>query len=177
MDAILQRFLEKQAEEGAALARESDLLQLQPLSHGQGPAQHFVAHFSCFCYGKLGDGQVVKQHRVDVGVYFPPDYLRTASTYQVLTWLSPANVFHPNIRVPYVCVGERFLRPGTPLVEILYQLHAVIIYRKWASHAGLNADACQWAINNQHLFPADARPLKRRKLSIEVELASLGGRA
>jgi hypothetical protein len=175
MDRILQRFLEKQAEEGVALAAASDLLQLQPMSRGQGPAQHFIARFACFGYAKLPDGQVVRHNQFDVGVYFPDDYLRQASTYQVLTWLQPGNVFHPNIRVPHICVGERFLRPGTPLVEILYQLHGVISYRRWASHAGLNQDACQWAINHQHLFPADARPLKRRKLNIELHLKTSGG--
>ncbi len=175
MHPILQKFLEKQAGEGAALAQASDLLQLRPLAGEQGPAQHFIARFTCGGYARQPSGLIQKYSRFDVGIYFPDDYLRQASTYQVLTWLHPGNVFHPNIRVPYICVGETFLRPGTPLVEIIYQLHTVITYRRWASHAGLNADACQWAINNQHLFPADERPLKRRKLNIEVELAGSGG--
>ena len=125
---------------------------------------------------KQSDQQVVKHNRFDVGIYFPDDYLRQASTYQVLTWLDPINVFHPNIAVPHICVGEQFLRPGTPLVEILYQVYAVITYRKWASHRGLNADACQWAINHQELFPSDQRPLKRRALKLEIELTNTRGR-
>jgi hypothetical protein len=174
MDPILARFLEKQAVEGAALAQASDLLQIQPLVRSGGPAQHFIARFGCQGFVRLADREVVKHDCFDVGIYFPDNYLREASTYQVLTWLAPANIFHPNIGAPFICVGERFLRPGTPLVEVLFQLHAVISYRKWASHAGLNPDACQWAVNHQHLFPADSRPLKRRKLQLEVELTSAG---
>lgn len=175
MDPILARFLNKQAEDAAALAAESDIVQVEPLRRGPGPAQHFIARFACYGFVKLPDGQIVKHNQFAVGIFLPDDYLHQASTYQVLTWLSPAGIFHPNVRVPFVCVGERFLRPGTKLVEIIYQLHAVITYHRWASHAGLNPDACAWVINNQHLLPADTRPLKRRKLSLELAPAAGGG--
>lgn len=176
MDKITARFLEKQAEEGAHLASESDILHLEALVRGQGPAQHFLAHFSCDTYVVLPDRRVERATGCVVGIYLPDDYLRQASTYEVLTWLHPTTVFHPNIRPPHMCVGERFLRPGTPLVELLYQIHAVITYRKWASAHGLNPDACQWAINNQPLFPSDSRPLKRRVLPINIEVASAEGK-
>ena len=125
---------------------------------------------------KADDGKVVTHDHFAVGIYLADSYLHHAETFQVLTWLGPRNIFHPNIRAPYVCLGERFFRPGTPLVQIIYQLHAVITYRKWASNAGLNPDACQWAINNTHMFPADPRPLKRRTLNVELELATAPGK-
>ena len=175
MDPILAKFLGKQAQEAVAFSAESDILTVQAFRRGDGPAQHFIARFDCESFVMLPDGQVAKHNRFDVGIYFPDDYLRQASTYQVLTWLGPSHIFHPNIRVPFVCVGEKFLRPGTQLIEILYQLHSVITYRKWASHSGLNGDACQWARNHQELFPVDPRPLKRRVLKLDLEIAKAEG--
>jgi hypothetical protein len=32
----------------------------------------------------------------------------------------------------------------------------------------LNPDACRWARNNQHRFPTDPRPLKRRRLRLQT---------
>jgi hypothetical protein len=173
MNRILSRFLERQASEGAKLAAESDVLDLKPICHAKGPAQHFIARFNCLGFVKEANGEIRSHNRFEVGIYFDDEYLRRANTFHVLTWLKPDTVFHPNIRSPHLCVGDQFFRPGTPLVEVLYQTHALITYRKWASNAGLNPEACQWAINNQHLFPTDPRPLKRRQRPIEVEHATV----
>ena len=42
-DPIFRAFLERQAEEGQALARASDILTLDCLPTGQ----HFIAHYAC----------------------------------------------------------------------------------------------------------------------------------
>ncbi len=173
MDRVLNLFLGKQLEEGMALAAASDLFELQPLRSGDGPPQHYIARFRCHGFVE-NQGQISKADRFDVGIYFPDHYLREANTVEVLTWLHPANVIHPNIRPPFICVGERFMRPGTKLVEILYQVHAIITYAKWAAHSPLNESAAQWARLNQHLLPADNRPLKRRPLALQISLSALG---
>jgi hypothetical protein len=118
MDRILGRFLERQAVEGAALAAASDLLQLRGIQHTDGPAQHFIARFKCRGFVKASNGQIVAHDRFDVGIYFDDEYLRQAHTFQVLTWLRPDAIFHPNIRAPHICVGDKFFRPGTPLAEV-----------------------------------------------------------
>ena len=174
MDKILDLFLHKQLEDGMALAAASDILELRPLLTGDGPPQHFIARFTCDGFVER-QRRICKANRFDVGIYFPEHYLREANTAEVLTWLRPANVIHPNIRPPFICVGERFLRPGTRLVEILYQLHAIITYAKWAAHSPLNESAAQWARNNQHLLPADNRPLKRRAAALQLSVNAEGG--
>ena len=166
---ILRRFLQKQQEEGMKLAAASDLLRLQPVQTNDGPPQRYIARYFCNGLVKTADGRVVIHNRFDVGIYLPDDYLRSASTFEVLTWLYPRNVHHPNIRVPHICLGEKFFRGGMPLAQILIQLHRVIAYQRWASHAGLNLDACQWALTHQHLLPVDDRPLKRRRVRIQVQ--------
>jgi len=171
MDKIFEGYLRKQEEQGIALAAASDVLKLIPLRCVDGLAQHFIAQFDCHSFIEV-QGQIKKADHFEVGIFFPNHYLREANAFEVLTWLSPSCVFHPNIRPPFICVGEQFLRPGTKLVEILYQLHAIIRFAKWAAHSPLNESAAQWARNNQHLFPADRRPLKRRSLDLQISLSA-----
>jgi hypothetical protein len=174
MDKVLELFLRKQLQEGLALAAESDLLELRPLGRGDGPPQHFIARFHCNGFVEI-QGRISKAALFDVGIFFPDHYLREAISFEVLTWLSPANFAHPNVRAPFICVGERFLRPGTKLVEIIYQLFAIITHNKWAAHSPLNETAAQWARENQHLLPADSRPLKRRLISLQISLGAERG--
>jgi hypothetical protein len=80
-------------------------------------------------------------------------------------------VFHPNIsdKLPFICVGK--LAPNTPLVDILYQCFEIITYNKVTMREddALNMQACVWARENQHRFPIDRRPLKRRTLDLNVQ--------
>ncbi len=170
-DRILEGFLGRQQEEGLALARSSDLLDLRPLDPP--PARHYVAGFCCRGLVRSNDGRIGLAERFELGIWFPSDYLRRADPFQVLTWFGPRRVFHPNIsdRAPLICIGR--LAPGTPIVDILYQCFEVITYRKvtMMEHDSLNRDACAWARRNQGRFPVDSRPLKRRAVSIRAEVA------
>ena len=167
-DAILRSFLERQFEEGLELARASDLLVLSPLSGS--PPNRYVATFHCKGLVRKPDGGIEEANRFNVGIWFPSDYLRRAEPAQVLTWMGPGRVFHPNISdvAPFICVGR--LSPGTPLVDILYQVFEIVTYNKVTMREddALNRAACVWARDNQHRFPVDSRPLKRRKLDLQV---------
>ena len=161
-DPIYEAFLARQYEEGMALARASDLLELEPL--GDFPPCRYIARFSCTGLVRSRPGQVSETDRFEVGIWFPSDYLRRAEPWQVLTWLGPREVFHPNIsnRLPLICVGK--LKPGTWLVDLLYQCFEIISYQKVTMREddALNAAACAWAREHQHRFPVDRRPLKWR---------------
>ena len=65
------------------------------------------------------------------------------------------------IRAGAICIGR--LEPGTSLVDILYQVFEIIVYRKFNAreYDCLNKAACTWARNNQGRFPTDPRSLKR----------------
>jgi len=158
-DRILTRFLERQLEEGMALAAQSDLLDLTPL--GPHPAPAYVARFECRGLVRRG-GQVLEHDEFHVGLHFDEAYLRRFDTARVLTWLAPAEPFHPNIARPYVCVGR--MPAGTPLVDLLYQVFEIITYHnvEMREPNALDHEACVWARRNQHRFPLDRRPLKRR---------------
>ncbi len=170
MDRVFDGFLRQQYEQGMALAQDSDLLELLALEGPPAP-QHYLARFRCKGLVRTTDGSVLEADEFLVGVFFPSDYLRRADAAQVLAWLGPRNVFHPNIsdRAPFICVGR--LAPGTALVDILYQCFEIITYQKATVREddALNHDACAWARRNAQRLPVDTRPLKRRALALQVE--------
>jgi len=174
-DKIFEAFLKRQYEEGMALAGASDLLELHPM--GGDPPDRYVAQFRCKGLMRSQNGEVVEADHFEVGIWFPSDYLRRAEPFQVLTWLGPFDVFHPNIsdKAPFICVGK--LKPNTPLADILYQCFEIITYNKVTMREddALNTDACVWARENQHKFPIDRRPLKRRALDLQVESVEKAG--
>lgn len=171
-DKVFERFLARQHQEGMALAAASDLLDLSPMfSYDDAPPQFYLARFHCKGLIRAVDGGVAEADRFEVMISFPSDYLRRANPFEVLAWTGPANIFHPNIsaNAPVICIGR--LAPGTPLVDIIYQCFEIITYHKVTMREddALNREACVWARANQHRFPIDKRPLKRRALDIQLE--------
>lgn len=166
-DKILSAFLTRQFEEGMALARESDLVELVPI--GTHPPQRYLARFRCRGLCRSDDGSIAEMDYAEVGICFPDEYLRRTDPYQILMWLGPSNVWHPNIsdKAPIVCLGR--LGPGTRLVDILYQLFEIVTYKRFTTDDALNHDAAAWARQHQDRFPVDPRPLKRRVITLRIE--------
>ena len=174
-DKIFEAFLKRQYEEGMALAGASDLLELLPM--GGDPPDRYIAQFRCKGLVRPQNSDVSETDYFEVGIWFPSDYLRRADPFQILTWLGPSNVFHPNIsdKMPFICVGK--LAPNTALVDILYQCFEIITFNKVTMREddALNMQACVWARENQQRFPIDRRPLKRRALDLKVQQADALG--
>lgn len=171
-DLILEGFLSRQREEGLALARASDLLELLPFGP---PALHaWVARFRCKGLVRKAGGSIGEADYFEIGIRFPDDYLRRAEPAEVLTWLGPPHIFHPNIAEgsPFICIGR--LAPGTPLVDLLYRCFDVITFNNVTMREddALNRDACAWARRNRARFPVDTRPLKRRVPAPDVDEAA-----
>lgn len=161
-DEVLDRFLRRQHDEAMALAADSDLLDLQAIDPE--PSRTYVATFRCTGLVRDGDG-VREADRFDVGIRFPLDYLRTApKAGQVLTWLGPPHVFHPNIRFPLICAGR--MLANTTLVDLLHQVFEIITFQNvcMQEHDALNTAACAWARAHVDRFPIDRRPLRRSRL-------------
>jgi len=166
-DPVLCAFLERQAEEGRALARASDILDLECLPTGR----HFVATYQCRGLVQGRDKVVREANSFQVGVFFGADYLRAVNPMETLTLLSPSNVFHPNIAfgAPLICVGR--VAPGMALVDLLYQVYEILSWQKVTMREddALNKEACRWARSNPGRYPLDRRPIKRRPLALEVQ--------
>jgi len=167
VDVVYERFLARQREEGMALAESSDLLDLH-LAPAVPP--HFFAEFHCRGLVRGIDGDIREATGFTVGIWLPPDYLRRADTFEMFRTCTPG-IFHPNVSasLPLVCIGR--LAPGTPLVDILYQIYDMLTWQKFNSREddALNKAACAWARHNLDRFPIDRRPLKRASLHLEVK--------
>lgn len=168
MDHVFNAFLMRQWEEARPLNAASDLVRIRPFSGT--PPNRYLVEFRCTGLVTADDGAVVEADRFTAGIWFPSDYLRRADPFEVLTWLWPPNVFHPNISdtAPLVCIGR--LTRGTPLVEIVYRLFDLITFNNvtMVEHDALNRRACAWTRENRHRMPVDRRPLKRRALDFTV---------
>lgn len=168
-DPILRAFLGRQAEEGRALARASDILDLDCLPTGQ----HFVARYLCRGLVREQGGLVREANCFHVGFFLGADYLRSVNPFEVLTLFGPPNTFHPNVAfgAPFICLGR--IAPGMPLVDLIYQTYEILAWQRLTPREddALNKEACRWARANHGRFPIDPRPLKRRTLALEVEQA------
>jgi len=158
-DPVFESFLMSQLEDAVALAASSDILDLRPCD---GPAPtHYLARYRARGLVKEGVAEPEIADDFLVGIRFHHDYLRFANPAHVLTWLAPVSIFHPNIRMPFICLGP--IAAGTRLVELVYRVFDVITFSKVTPREddALNTLACSWARRNWHRFPIDRRPLKR----------------
>ena len=164
MDQILNTFLKKQREDATKLADESDLLALRVIDD-----QRFIATFACTGLVRDPTGRVQLHNRFDVGIRLPEDYLRRVNPNEVLTWLGPQEIFHPNIKAPCICLGA--ITPGTALTELLHRIYELITYQNVTMREddAFDWDACAWARRNREQLPLDARPIKRRTASASAE--------
>jgi len=137
---------------------------------GQDPPNCYAARFDCRAVLRGEEGRIEPQEtQADVVIRFPTDYVRHARPEEVLMWMGPDNIVHPNVLPPAAICAGRFA-PGTDLVDLVYQCYEIITYFNWAAHDPLNEEAAQWARGNQHLFPVDRRPLLRpQKKSTDKE--------
>lgn len=169
-DKVFEHWLTRQYEDGMALARNSDILELLPLDGT--PPERYLARFRCKGLVKREDGEIVEADRFEVGIWFHRDHLRRVDPAHTVAWLSPPSIWHPNIAygLPFICLGR--LLPGTGLVDILYQVFEIVTYRRVTMREDdcLNPPACSWARNNQHRFPIDRRGLKRRRVEMQISV-------
>ena len=108
-DKVLSNFLARHLADGRALVTNSDILRLLP-ALGE-PPQQYIAEFRCKGIVQDRDGRIGEGGLFVVGVFFPNDYLRRAATQEILTWLAPVNVLHPNIFGPAgaICIRAEAL--------------------------------------------------------------------
>jgi hypothetical protein len=170
-DAIYQAFLRRQMEEGAAFARQSNVVTLMPLP-GDPPDRYLVHFEGCKGLVQNEDGRIMEFEKFAVGIWFPEDYLRHVEVARLLTYLGPhPSPFHPNIRAPFLCAHTE---PGTSLVDILYVCYELWTWKLYStSDEGLNHAAAQWSRQqNRNRFPIERRPLKRRAEQTDGVLAT-----
>ncbi|MEJ2719737.1 MAG: hypothetical protein P8181_01170 [bacterium] len=111
-DPILTSFLEQQEIEAMELDSASDLVDIHRI--GPKPTQRYVVQFRCKSLVRTNTG-INEANRVDVGIYFPPDYWHRVVPAEIITLLWPVGLWHSNVKFPFICPGR--LIPGTSLVS------------------------------------------------------------
>ncbi len=168
-NAILESWYERELCAAKDLADQSDLLDLALCPDQSQRA--LLVRYTCKGLVRDLDGRISNAEESVVGIRIPDHYLRQANTFEILAWLSPLEIWHPNIRPPYLCIGH--LSPGMSLVDILYQIFEIITYHKVSPGDYLNDEAAAWARtpDARRLFPVDPRPLKRPRLPTSKPMA------
>ncbi|MGE3840276.1 MAG: hypothetical protein AB7I50_01690 [Vicinamibacterales bacterium] len=159
-DVIFDRFLMKQMEEAAELNRSSDVVRVSPAD-----SQHFFLRFSCRGLVLGADGMPRVHDDFGLVVFFPPDYLRVEhQPPQIIQWLGPDTVWHPNIKPPFVCTGP--IAAGESLINLAYRLFEIIAMYRVSPHHALNPAASQWVRAHLDELPLDRRPLLRPRFRV-----------
>jgi hypothetical protein len=170
MHHIDASFFDRQCAAALRFAAECDRLELTPL--GEAPVRRYLARFACATLVRGADGAVTTAQGFAVGLTLPAYYLWQVSPLEVASWLGPPTVFLPNVAAPLMCVGA--IAPGTGLVELLLQVHAIGTGANvtMSEDNALCPEACAWARRHPERFPADGRPLRRQALAFAVEVRS-----
>ena len=86
---------------------------------------------------------------------------------EIVTLISPGDLWHSNIRAPFACVGD--MAPGTPLDDIVTQLFEIFTYQNVNLTEGFNREAAEWARSRVDTFPVDSRPMRRPRTRTVTE--------
>ena len=93
-DPIYERFMQRQfgrrhgAGSAKAICCGCMFLRMAP--------PHFVAEFLCKGLIREDAGEIKEASEFQVGIWFPPDYLRRADPFEMLRLFTP-HVWHPNV--------------------------------------------------------------------------------
>ena len=167
MDTILASFLSRQLTDAMNLAAASTVLELTAL--GPAPVQRYLVRFDCATLVRDDGGTVREAQGFAIGITFADDYLRRADPFEVAVWLAPADVFLPNVRAPFICLGK--ITPGMSLVDLLYQAHEIGTGSKLTVREddALDPQACAWARRHPDRFPIDRGGIKGSALDLALE--------
>jgi hypothetical protein len=164
-DSVTVEFLRNNLDELSARVAAGGLLEFANL----GGREPWVYRLSFATHGlEKSDGEIRPCNEHVVAVRFLPDYLRRAERFEMLRLIEPRDAFHPNLRVPGICMQ---IYPGEPLIEICESLHALFSWRlrNLREEDALNPTACAWGRANLDRLPLDDRPLIGRKHSFVLE--------
>lgn len=166
-DRVFEGFLNEQLRKGMELSEASDIFSLVPLAGD--PSTKFLMEFRSPTLVRV-DGEVLEAEQSVIGLTFNRQHLRRPiDSAHLLSLIHPREIYHPNVRFPFICLGS--VEPGIGIVEIAYRTYEVLSFQNVTSleYDALNKEACSFSRNHASRFPLDTRPLKR---SNSVEAAS-----
>src|ERR1035438_107532 len=111
-----------------AYTAASDIFRLDPCMGD--PPFAYLAHFDAPCYVRRPSGEIALHAAgFTIGIAFPPDYQRmpVVPSQAMLQFIQPAQIWHPNIRWPFICIGR--IAPGTDLIELELRCYELTTFK------------------------------------------------
>lgn len=130
------------------------------------PEKYHVTYYVPGIY-LLPDGQVASLTKHEVDITLHADYPRYKPICKITT-----PIWHPNFRDGQICIGDIW-GAGESLSDIIINIGDMIQYKSWNASSPLSADAAQWAIENQHMFPVGHEELHIADLTAMVGNAEI----
>ena len=164
-DHVYSSFLERQNESLSTLASQSRVLRYRAIqSHRNLPANLFITSMTCAHVVKKTGEPRVSHAPCSFGIQLPADYLRRSypDSGQILSLISPAECFHPNVRWPHICIGP--VAAGTSVVELVLRVDEILTFNRVNPREDdcMNPSACPWTRAHMDDFPLERRPLRDR---------------
>ncbi|MFN6478267.1 ubiquitin-conjugating enzyme E2 [Nostoc sp. DedQUE07] len=130
--------------------------------------EKYCVLFCCKGLQKLSeyDEPTIRDEHV-MEIVFGYDYPSAPPRY---VWLT--NIWHPNIKPPYLCDKGRPFAVSTTLDQICLMVGQMIQYRIYNTEDPLDKDAAKWAAQNKKLFPIDTRDLLTGEEHLDPPLVS-----
>ena len=107
--------------------------------------------------------EFIFEHKIEI--YLHLDYPRMKPQSYILT-----EIFHPNFRLAHphdICIGD-FWASGETLVDIIYQVGDMIMYKNYNVTNPLNGIAAKWAREHPNFFPLDKKELRQGEVDISI---------
>ena len=118
------------------------------------PPEKYLIHYTCTGLELLKDGTKRKTSDHLMEVIFSWDYPAERPEF---IWLTP--IWHPNFRVPHICIYGRPFAVGLNLTQIVPEVGRLVQYQSYNTRSALNHEAAEWVRENPHLLPIDKRDL------------------
>ena len=94
--------------------------------------------------------EFIFEHKIEI--YLHIDYPRMKPQCYIMT-----EIFHPNFRMAHphdICIGD-YWASGETLVDIIYQIGDMIMYKNYNAKNPLNGIAAKWAREHTGIFPLE----------------------
>ena len=139
-DVVTQAFMRSQYRQLQQFCRQSDLVDVALLRQTV-----FLIRFLCGAIVQTPAG-IGWSNETRLLVRVPERYLlEHPRTNEVLEWDRRSMIWHPNALFSVVCIGQ--IRRNTPVMDLVFRAHSVLVWRSPNLADPLNPAAAEWARN------------------------------
>lgn len=146
-----QRRIDKEFKRLSQLAERTDLIDFHRIQ-----ADHYLIHFRCrtMILDPRAGLELSSHHVISVQI---PRGRNEPFGPEVVTFVRPGNIFHPNIAPPLIAVGSYLVSKS--IDEVCQKVFDILTFRKVVLEGPdcVNPEAAEWVRRNADRIPTDNR--------------------